>query len=122
MLEKLIGAQVTKVGKDEIDVQLNGKGYTLYLDSDDGDCCGYSGFEIIHFDEENTSDNPIITNVEYEGEDDYDESTSKVTFFGLHKEILKIESSAGSGSGWNYGANVTISCKELDIDNTLAAW
>lgn len=123
MLENLIGAQILTVGDDWIDVKLGDGVFKLEIISDDGDCCGYANFTTNLLYSENDARNPIITNVSLEDdESDYDGSSSVVTFYGESKPLAKIESLAGSGSGWNYGASVTLRCKALDIDENLASW
>ena len=102
----------------------------LFNDSDEGDCCGYNDFfaELLVSDHD-LSINPIITNVEVKNDpedsadypwDDCDHV--KITFFGGAKKIFQIESTSGSGSGWCYGACVTVKCKTLDIDECVTAW
>lgn len=122
MLEKLIGAQILTVSDESIEVKLDNKVFTLDIISDDGDCCGYSAFTTNMLYSENDSRNPIITNVSLKsGESDYDDS-SVITFYGESKPLATIESEAGSGSGWGYGAFVSLRCKALDIDEDLASW
>lgn len=123
MLEKLIGAQILTVSDNSIDVKLGDKVFTLEIISDDGDCCGYAAFTTNLLYSENDLRNPIITNVSIDnGESDYDSSSSVITFYGESKPLATIESQAGSGSGWNYGAFVSLTCKALDIDENLASW
>lgn len=123
---KLLYKQVVKIEDDSITLKDNdGNEYVLQLDLDNGDCCGYANFDIISY-EENSKSNPIITNIEfgheYEDEGYHNEEGVKITFFGEHKEIASINAKAGSGSGWGYGACVTIECKGLDIKDTLISY
>lgn len=122
MLENLIGAQILTVNDDSIEVMLEGKIFTLEIDSDGGDCCGYANFTTNLLYSVNDCRNPIITNVSLENNGDGYGDSSVVTFFGESKPLATIESEAGSGSGWNYGAYVTIRCKALDIEEDLASW
>lgn len=122
MLEKLIGAQILTVSVDSIEVKLGDEVFTLEIISDGGDCCGYAEFTTNLLYSENDSRNPIITNVSLKsGESDYEDS-SVITFYGESKPLATIESEAGSGSGWSYGAFVSLKCKALDIDEYLASW
>lgn len=121
MLNKLIGSQVLKVEKDCIIVKKDDKVFQLDILDFNGDCCGYAKFKTQFLYSENDNRNPIITNITHEREDGYGE-TSLVTFYGESKEIATIESEAGSGSGWLYGASVSIVCKELEIDEILVEW
>lgn len=123
MLEKLIGAQILTVNEDSIEVKLNDEVFKLEIISNDGDCCGYAGFTTNLLYSENDFRNPIITNVELDNsEKNYDGDSSIITFYGESKALATIESEAGSGSGWNYGAFVALKCKALGIDEDLASW
>lgn len=124
MLDKLIGAQIKRIKWDLIEIELNGKTYTLNSEEDNGDCCGFAKVNtIVHY-EEGSKRNPIITNIEYEDtEDEYFEKYSmRITFYGESAPLVSIESEAGSGSGWQYGACVTLVCKALDIEEVMARW
>jgi hypothetical protein len=122
MLENLVGAQILTVKDDSIEVKLDGKIFTLEIISDGGGCCGYADFTTnLHY-SENDIRNPIITNVSLENKEDNYSDASIVTFYGESKPLATIESEAGSGSGWNYGAFVSIRCNALDIDEDLASW
>jgi hypothetical protein len=122
MLENLIGAQILNVSNDSIEVKLGDEIYTLEIISDGGGCCGYADFTTNLLYSENDFRNPIITNVTIDSDDNNYCDTSIVTFYGEVKPLATIESEAGSGSGWNYGAFVTLRCKELDIDEDLVSW
>ena len=122
MLENLIGAQILSVDDNCIEVIKDKKTYRLEIDSDDGDCCGYANFETNLLYSPNDIRNPVITNVTREDEESYDGESSTITFYGESKQLATIESDAGSGSGWSYGASVSLRCKALDIDETLASW
>jgi hypothetical protein len=122
MFDKLIGAQIVSVHDDFIRISLNGKEYDLELESDGGDCCGYGDFETRFLLEEGSERNPIITDVELHENGGYDSDFATLVFYGEDKAIAEVEASAGSGSGWHYGAWVSISCSKLDIDEMLASW
>ena len=73
--------------------------------------------------EDNSARNPIITNVEIEGNDgaawrDY----VKICLFGGNAILAEIESTASSGSGWYYGACAWITCRETEKDTTITSW
>jgi len=122
MLENLIGAQILTVSDDSIKVKLGDEIHTLEIISDGGDCCGYADFTTNLLYSENDFRNPIITNVTMNSGDNSYCDTSVVTFYGEAKSLVTIESEAGSGSGWSYGAFVKLRCKALDIDEDLASW
>lgn len=94
----------------------------MNIETGSGDCCGYADFETKLLYSPNDLRNPIITNVTKEDERGYDTDSSLVTFYGESKPLAPIESNAGSGSGWSYGAYVTLTCSALDIDEDLAYW
>lgn len=122
MLEKLIGAQILTVSDDSIEVELDGKVFSLEIISDDGFCCGSASFTTNLLYSENDYRNPIITNVSLKGGCSEYGDSSVVTFYGESKPLVTVESEAGSGSGYYYGAYVSLNCKALDIDEHLASW
>lgn len=122
MFEKLIGAQIVSVGDDCIEVKKGDEFFKLEITSDDGDCCGFADFTTNLLYSPNDLRNPVITNVTRKDEEGYDGDSSIITFFGESKLLATIESNAGSGSGWSYGAFVTLRCTALGIDETLSSW
>lgn len=122
MMEKLIGAQILTVNEYSIEVKLGENIFKLEIDSDGGDCCGYADFTTNLLYTENDERNPVITNVSREDGKEEEGDSSVITFYGESKALVTIESEAGSGSGWNYGAVVTLRCKALDIEEYLASW
>lgn len=120
-LKDLIGYKLEKITNEEIVVSKDNELYVLKVIEDSGDCCGYNDLETqLLIDDENK---PIITNVEYEDVyNDCDEQHVKITFYGENKQIALIDSLSSSGSGWCYGACVTIKCKELNIDEIISEW
>lgn len=122
MIKKLIGAQIVNVGDDYIEVKKDGQIYKLEIIGDYGSCCGFAYFDTYLLYSPEDERNPIITDIVLE-DTTYDGGESSViTFYGESKPLAKIESEVGSGSGWNYGACVTIRCKPLGIYETLASW
>ena len=121
-MEKLIGAQILRVDDNYIEVKKDKEVFKLEIFSDDGDCCGYADFTTYLLYSPNDIRNPIITNVSRENEESEYGDSSVITFFGESKPLATIESNAGSGSGWSYGAFVSLHCTALDIDETLASW
>ena len=121
-LENLIGFQLVNLDDEQMIVQKDSKVYTLQFICEDGDCCGFSNVSnTLFIDTVNAKENPIITNIEYDSTND-DSDIVKITLFGEIKKLAQIEAEAGSGSGWCYGATVTVECKPLEIDETLASW
>lgn len=124
MLKNLIGAQIVSIHESIMVVRLNNQLHTLELIVDKGECCGFANFTMNLLYKEGDIRNPIITNIE---------TTQKkgafgcseilvVTFYGEHKELAKIESEAGSGSGWHYGAAVSLHCTTLGMEEKLVYW
>lgn len=122
MLDKLVGAQVVRINESSIEVKLGDKIHVLEIVVDEGDCCGFANFDMKLLYAEGDERNPIITNIEIESDSKDYEETAIMTFYGENKKIASIEAEAGSGSGWAYGACVTLRCKTLDIDETLVEW
>jgi hypothetical protein len=119
----LIGYQLVFINAEEIIVKKDDKEYTLFIQNDSGDCCGYNDITTeLLIDNAEVKRNPIITNVEIDEYEDGCGSKAKLTFFGEYKPIAVVDSYSSSGSGWCYGACVTIECKMLGIDDTLTAW
>lgn len=123
-LKDLIGYKLEKINNNEIVISNDNKLHILKFEEDEGGCCGYNELETtLLIDGKNK---PIITNVKYEDvseEDKWGESEIiKITFFGENKEIANIKSKSSSGSGWCYGACVTVNCKELHIHETISSW
>ena len=123
-LNNLVGFQLVKIDDKEIVIGRGKERYTLHLHEDYGDCCGYNDIAVELF----VSDfclerNPVITSVEVittEGDDDGQKC--KITFFGEVNTLAKLETYSSSGSGWCYGACVSIVCDELEIDEVLSQW
>jgi hypothetical protein len=121
-LKNLVGFQLISLDNEQMVVQKDSKVYSLNFMCDEGDCCGYSNiFNTLFIDTNDIKENPIITNIEYSStNDDYD--TIKITLFGGMKKLAQIEAEAGSGSGWCYGATVTVECQPLEMSETLVSW
>lgn len=123
-IKDLIGYRLEKINNEEIIISKNDKLYELKIEQDDGGCCGYNDLETTLLISDNSK--PVITNIEYEditkNEDWGDSETIKITFFGENKEIATIKSKSSSGSGWCYGACVTVKCKELSMNEVISQW
>lgn len=121
MLKELIGAQLISMDNSGFTVRLPNKEIRCFdFCSDDGDCCGYAEIAGKMLYKPRSKKNPIITNVIIESMDD--NGIVKVNFFGEDKLIATIESEAGSGSGWAYGASAWVFCRETKETETLAEW
>jgi hypothetical protein len=122
-LKDLIGYQLVSINQEKIIVRKGDKEYTLFITEDYGGCCGYNEINTnLLVSETELANNPIITNVETDGEDYGNGDRAKLTIFGVYKPLAVVESHSSSGSGWRYGACVSIICDALKIEETLTEW
>lgn len=124
MLKGLIGAQLISMDNSGFTVRLPNKEIRCFdFDKDDGGCCGYAEIEGRMLYKQRSRKNPIITNVMIEEiGNDYCSNRIRVNFFGEDKRLATIESEAGSGSGWCYGASAWVYCRETKETETLVEW
>lgn len=125
MLDELFGAQILNIDTDnsKFAVKLkSGEIRNYEIIEDEGDCCGFNRFGILVIDSDEVNKNPIITNIESEIGDVEDANSLKLTFFGEHKAIAEINSLSSSGSGWCYGACVTLKCRETGEGKILTVY
>lgn len=124
IFDKLIGSRLISLDNDRMVVEKDGKTYNLDFVLYQGGCiCSYANITNTLLYDVNSETNPVITKVEVNDEDkEADEREITVTLFGMNKAIATIEAEAGSGSGWYYGACVTVECKDLDIDDELVCY
>lgn len=126
-IKDLVGYQLVSINDSAITVRKGDTEYTLHINEDYGDCCGYNEISTkLLVSEDELARNPIITNVEVES-DSSDESSgcgdsAKITFFGEMKALAELDSFSSSGSGWGYGACVTVECESLELYNTITSW
>lgn len=127
-IKDLIGYQLVQIDDDKIIIKKDDKLYVLKIEEDYGGCCGYTEIKThLLIDENEIEKNPIITNIEYENTNKeqvtwFDGNSIRITFYGNDKQLANVESLSSSGSGWCYGACVTIKCKELNIDEIITEW
>ena len=120
-LKKLIGYKLIAIHKDMIEVSKDGISHFIHIKQDEGDCCGYNELNTELYLSSNCY--PIITNVSCEKKvEPFDCETCKITFYGLDNKLASIESTSGSGSGYAYGACVTIKCDALELNDILSSW
>lgn len=124
--DKLIGMQLVSWDDNEkaLVVRKGEEHFKLVFDdSDEGSCCGYNNlFVELLVTEDELKRNPVIVKCEAKRDDDDDGDHIKLTFFGESKKIMTIDSESGSGSGWCYGAVVTVDCAGLGIDEAITSW
>jgi hypothetical protein len=124
MINELIGAQLISFGKDKFKVKTaKGKVRTFVLDEDEGDCCGYN--EVVStllIDKKELRNNPIITDIKETDDEEDDGNRHILTLVGISKPLAEINAYSSSGSGWCYGACVTLECKETRLSKILSHW
>lgn len=122
-LEDLVGFQLMDLTDEKILVRSpDGKNYTLFIEDDGGDCCGFNDITTTLKIKRNSKINPIITKVSISNEDEYEGERCYVTFYGDSKTLGTINTYSSSGSGWGYGANVTVCCSPLSLHEILSSW
>ena len=122
-LKDLIGFQLMDLTDDKILVRSpEGEIYTLLIEDDEGDCCGFNEITATLKIERNNKINPIITKVSVYNEEEGAGEYCYVTFYGDSKILGSIDAYSSSGSGWNYGANVTVRCSPLSLLEILSSW
>ena len=124
MINELIGAQLISFGKDKFKVKTaKGKIRIFVLDEDEGGCCGYN--EVVStllIDKKELRNNPIITDIKESDNEEDDGNRHILTLVGISKPLAEINSYSSSGSGWCYGACVTLECKETRLSKILSSW
>jgi hypothetical protein len=125
MLEKLIGAQLVEINERGFVVRKDGELIRFSFIEDYGDCCGFNQIETkLFISKDELQRNPVITNIQEDntcGEWN-DSSNFIITFFGEQKQIAKINSMSSSGSGWCYGASVSLRCLKTKEEEILTIW
>ena len=122
-LKNLVGFQLIDLTEDKILVRSpEGKVYTLFIEDDEGDCCGYNDITTTLKIKRNSKTNPIIAKVSTRNEDEGEGESCYVAFYGDSKVLGTINTYSSSGSGWSYGANVTVRCSPLSLLETLSSW
>ena len=126
--EKLIGAQVLAVTDDGATVSIDGEEFVLEVSTYHGDCCGFAEADIkpltdmLKVYQEDTTRNPVITDIKTTSDFDDCSDQIAITFFGESQELFEITGEAGSGSGWAYGATVSIVCDKLKLNEVIVEY
>ena len=119
----LVGYALVSICDTHIVVRKGDTEYILDIVDDPGDCCGYNEINTKLFvSETELGLNPIITNVGMNDDGSYDGDRCELTFFGGYKPLAIVDAFSSSGSGWCYGACVTISCDALKLNETLSSY
>lgn len=124
MIETLIGSKLISVETDGFKVKTSdGKIKTFLFVEDAGDCCGFNVVETkLYLSQDELERNPVITNVEKIDTSGCECDSVKITLFGEYKPMVEIDSVSGSGSGWQYGACVTLRCIETNEEDLITSW
>lgn len=124
MTNELIGAQLISFDKNKFKVKTTkGKVRTFVLDKDEGDCCGYNTVvSTLLINKYELANNPIITHIQEKNTDENDGNRHILTLVGISKPLAEINSYSSSGSGWCYGACVTLKCEETRFSKLLSSW
>lgn len=123
----LVGYHLVDIDDTHIIVKKGDTEYVLRIMEDYGDCCGYNEITTKLFvSETELGLNPIITNVEIDKSETErgwtDGESCKLTFFGGYKPLAVVDTYSSSGSGWCYGACVSICCEVLGLNEELSSW
>ncbi len=122
-IENLVGFQLLDIKNDLIIVAKNNEIYSLKIEEDEGDCCGFNEVETkLLINKNELKNNPIISNVEYKDVSKGEEHSVIITFYGVNKPIAEFSSRSSSGSGWCYGACVMVKCKELNFEQIITEY
>ena len=122
-IAELKGYQLVSIDEQKIVVKKGEKSYILQIEEDEGDCCGYNDIVTeLFISGEELKRNPIITDIEMLVDEDGNGESCKVTFFGEYKPMAKLNTYSSSGSGWTYGAAVTLVCDALELNEGLSSW
>lgn len=120
-LRKLVGMTLLDLNtKGFIVEDKDGEQLHFVFNENDGDCCGFNRIETtLSMSRKNP---PVITRVQYQDVSEGDEDAIVITFFGLDKEIAEIYSKSSSGSGWAYGATVSVKCREINFTEVITQY
>ena len=121
-LQALVGFQILFMDEEHIVVAKNEEIFVLTIEDDEGDCCGYNEITTDLMYGAFSKHNPVITKVFEEREEQSEGQFCSIIFFGESAPIGNIMSYSSSGSGWGYGATVSIRCKKLNIHEILSSW
>jgi hypothetical protein len=125
MFNMLLGAQLREFNDRQFTVKDKfGEIRTFVFEEDEGGCCGFN--ELVNkllISSDDLSRNPVITKIEARTTNEYSEEDHVIiTLFGEAKKLAEIDSLSSSGSGWCYGACVTLRCVQTDESECITCW
>lgn len=119
----LVGAQLKSLGEDGFIVTKDNKDYRFKFKRNEGDCCGYTDLIArLLISNKELKNNPIITKVDVEEKDCGMSDLGTITFYGEYKPIARVKAETSSGSGWAYGATVSVVCKPAGVNEIISQW
>jgi hypothetical protein len=122
-IAELKGYQLVSIDEEKIVIKKGDNSYILQIEEDEGGCCGYNDIVTeLFISSEELKRNPIITDIEMLVDEESDGERCKVTFFGEYKPMAELNTYSSSGSGWGYGAAVTLVCDALELSENLSSW
>lgn len=122
-LKDLVGYQLVSIDDAKIIVKKGNRKYEIVIKNDPGECCGYNDIKTqLYFDKEDNKRNPVIIDVDEKFDSGNFDNSCSITFIGEYGNLGKIDSLSSSGSGWCYGATVTLISDKLDIKEIISAW
>ena len=125
MFKDLLGAQLVEFDDKHIVVKDEfGNVQTFVFEEDEGGCCGFNNLvNTLFISKEDLARNPVITKIECcaVGEWEYEDRVI-ITLFGEAAKLAEIDSLSSSGSGWCYGACVTLRCVQTKESTVITSW
>lgn len=125
MFSDLVGGRLVSLNQEGFVVEVYPTYRKTFLFSEDpGDCCGYNEVSSTLLVDTDPKNLPVITRIEHVVDENsvWDTQTCRITFFGEDKKLAEINTESGSGSGWQYGACVTVKCVETGEEEILSQW
>ena len=123
MLNGLVGASLVELNERRFIVNKDDMLICFTFEEDEGSCYGFNEITTnLFISKEELHRNPIITSIQTERDVGNDEDRLIITFFGEQKQLAEIESMSSSGSGWSYGATVTLHCLKTNEKEVLTSW
>ena len=123
MLNGLVGASLVELNERRFIVNKDDMLICFTFEEDEGGCCGFNEITTnLFISKEELHRNPIITSIQTERDAGNNEDRLIITLFGEQKQLAEIESMSSSGSGWSYGATVTLHCLKTNEKEVLTSW
>ena len=123
MLNGLVGASLVELNERRFIVNKDDMLICFTFEEDEGSCYGFNEITTnLFISKEELHRNPIVTSIQTKRVAGNDEDRLIITLFGEQKQLAEIESMSSSGSGWGYGATVTLHCLKTNEKEVLTSW